>query len=64
VRADALDARTAGKVGKSLEKAEKLEGLGETDSAIDLLDTAIRQLEDPALSQLKQALIDLRDSLD
>ena len=59
VRAGTLDEKTLAKVGKHLAQAEKLYGKGETASAIDQLNNAIRQLDE---SDLRSALIDLRDS--
>ncbi|MGH8940941.1 MAG: LVIVD repeat-containing protein, partial [Actinomycetes bacterium] len=64
VRSGALAAPTLEKVAKSYAKAERLAGKGETASAIDLLNTAIRQLADTGdQGELKQALQDLADSL-
>ncbi len=60
VRAGTLDDRTEAKVGRHLDKAETLQSKGETASAIDQLNNAIRQLDD---SDLRRALIALRDSL-
>jgi len=60
VRAELLSEKTEAKVGRHLAQAEKLEDRGETASAIDQLNNAIRQLGD---SDLRDALIDLRDSL-
>ncbi len=60
VRAGTLDERTVEKVGRHLAKAEELHAKGETASAIDQLNNAIRQLGD---SNLRNALIDLLNSL-
>jgi hypothetical protein len=60
VRADTLSDKVEAKVGKHLAKAEQLEGKGETDSAVDQLNSAIRVLDD---SDLRDAIVDLRDSL-
>jgi hypothetical protein len=60
VRAGALDDRTEAKVGRHLAKAEKLADKGETASAVDQLNNAIRVLDD---SDLRDALVALRDSL-
>ena len=65
VRSGALSGATYAKVAKSLEKAEKLADKGENASAIDLLNTAIRQLGDTGdQGELKEALQDLADSLE
>ncbi len=64
IRAGTLEGNQADKVGKSLAKAETLEAKGETASAIDQLNNAIkfagssRELED-----LRVALRELRNSL-
>jgi hypothetical protein len=64
VRADALSEKQAGTIGKSLAKAETLAGKGETRSAIDQLNNALRRVgNDPDLANLRQAIIDLRNSL-
>jgi hypothetical protein len=64
VRIDALDDMTADKVTKSVDKAEKLVNRGENASAVDLLETAARQLDDSAgQAELKQALLDLAGTL-
>jgi hypothetical protein len=64
VRAGTLDGKLMEKVAKDLAKAETLAGKGETESAVDQLDNAIRRLgDDPALADLRQALRDLADSL-
>ncbi len=60
VRAGSLDERTEAKVGRHLANAERLAAKGETASAIDQLNNAIRVLDD---SDLRDALVALRDSL-
>lgn len=60
VRAGSLDEMTEIKVGRQLEKAERLAARGETASAIDQLDKAIRLLDE---SDLRAALVALRGSL-
>jgi hypothetical protein len=60
VRADDIDAKTADKVRQAVDKAEKLAGKGETASALDQLNNAVRRLDDSAgQATLKQALLDL-----
>jgi hypothetical protein len=62
VRSGELAGATMAKVGKHLEKAEKLQN--DPESAVDQLENAIRQLADSGdQGELKQALIDLADSL-
>jgi hypothetical protein len=64
VRADALTPKNASTLGKSLAKAETLAGKGETRSAIDQLNNALRRIgNDPDLADLRQAIIDLRNTL-
>jgi hypothetical protein len=64
VRSGALAGDTQSKVGKSLARAEKLANQGEEASAVDLLDTAIRQLDDEGdQGELRRALADLRGTL-
>ena len=64
VRSGALSGPTHAKVAKSLQKAEQLADRGETASAIDLLNTAIRQLGDSGdQGELRQALQDLVGAL-
>ena len=64
VRSGALSGKTHDKVAKSLERAEQLADKGETESAIDLLNTAIRQLGDSGdQGELRQALQDLVGAL-
>jgi len=65
VRADTLGNQVEKKVGKHLAQAEKLQGQGETASAIDQLNNAIRLLDadDEDEATLRQAIVDLRDSL-
>lgn len=60
VRADTLDPRVEAAVGRHLARAEQLAGQGQTDAAIEHLNNAIRVLD---ASALRQAIIDLRDSL-
>ena len=60
VRADALGDQTESKVGRHLAQAEKLDGKGETASAVDQLRNASRVLDD---SDLKSAIDDLAASL-
>ena len=60
VRADDIDAKTADKVRQAVDKAENLAGKGETASALDQLNNAVRRLDDSAgQATLKQALLDL-----
>jgi hypothetical protein len=60
VRADDIDAKTADKVRQAVDKAEKLVGNGETASALDQLNNAVRRLDDSeGQATLKQALLDL-----
>ncbi|MGH8822936.1 MAG: LVIVD repeat-containing protein [Jiangellaceae bacterium] len=64
VRADDIDAKTADKVRQAVDQAEKLVGKGETASALDQLNNAVRRLDDSAgQATLKQALLDLIDTL-
>jgi hypothetical protein len=64
VRADDIDAKTADKVRQAVDKAEKLAGKGETASALDQLNNAVRRLDDSAgQATLKQALLDLIETL-
>ncbi|HMG31602.1 MAG TPA: hypothetical protein VK585_15935 [Jiangellaceae bacterium] len=64
VRAADIDAQTADKVRQAVDKAEKLVGQGETASALDQLNNAVRRLDDSAgQATLKQALLDLIDTL-
>jgi len=64
VRMDAIDDMMADKVAKSIDKAEKLVSQGQNASAVDLLETAARQLNDSAgQAELKQALLDLAATL-
>ncbi|MGH3456095.1 MAG: LVIVD repeat-containing protein, partial [Nocardioidaceae bacterium] len=64
VRSGELAGATLDKVSKSLAKAERLADKGETASAVDLLNTAIRQLDDEGdQGELRTALEELRDSL-
>jgi hypothetical protein len=64
VRSGELAGATQSKVGKSLAKAETLANQGEKASAVDLLNTAIRQLGDEGdQGELKAAVVELRDSL-
>jgi hypothetical protein len=60
VRADTLGDKTESKVGRHLALAEKLDGKGETTSAVDQLRNASRVLGD---SDLKSAIDDLAASL-
>jgi hypothetical protein len=65
VRAGDIDAKTAVKVQQDIDKAEKLVGNGETASAVEQLNTAVRRLDDSAgQATLKQALLDLIETLD
>jgi hypothetical protein len=64
VRAEDIDAKTADKVRQAVDKAEKLVGNGETASALDQLNNAVRRLDDSAgQATLKQALLDLIETL-
>ncbi len=64
VRSGELGGPTRTKVAKSLQKAEQLADKGEDASAVDLLNTAIRQLGDTGdQGELKEALQDLAESL-
>ena len=58
VRAGTLEEKTEIKVGRHLAQAEKLHGKGETASAIDQLNNAIRRLDDSDLRHALQALAD------
>jgi hypothetical protein len=57
-RAGTLDDQTEAKVGRHLAQAERLHGKGETASAIDQLNTAIRLLDDSDLRDALEALVD------
>jgi hypothetical protein len=64
VRAEDIDAKTADKVRQAVDKAEKLVGNGETASALDQLNNAVRRLDDSeGQATLKQALLDLIETL-
>ena len=64
VRSGALTGKTLDKVSKHLAKAETLADKGETASARDQLTNAIRVLGTSGdQGELRQALVDLRDSL-
>ncbi|HYJ27313.1 MAG TPA: hypothetical protein VEW73_06345, partial [Nocardioides sp.] len=64
VRSGELSGATLDKVSKHLEKAETLDGMGAGASAKAQLANAIRVLDDAGdQGELKQALIELRDSL-
>ena len=64
VRAADIDAKTADKVRQAVDKAEKLDDQGETASALDQLNNAVRRLDDSeGQATLKQALEDLIGSL-
>jgi hypothetical protein len=64
VRAGELSTRLTKQVGALLRNAERLVANGETASAIDQLNNAIKPLGDEGdQGELKQALTDLRDSL-
>jgi hypothetical protein len=64
VRAADIDAKTADKVRQAVDKAEKLVGNGETASALDQLNNAVRRLDDSeGQATLKQALLDLIETL-
>ncbi len=64
VRGGDLTGKQADKVGGSLAKAEKLEGKGETASAIEQLNNAVKFIAgDPDLADLEAAIIALRDTL-
>ena len=64
VRADDIDAKTATKVQQDVDKAEKLVANGETASALEQLNTAVRRLDDSAgQATLRQALLDLIETL-
>jgi hypothetical protein len=58
VRAGTLDEQTEAKVGRHLAQAERLHGKGETASAIDQLNNAIRLLDDSDLRDSLEALVD------
>jgi hypothetical protein len=58
VRAGTLDKQTEAKVGRHLAQAERLHGKGETASAIDQLNNAIRLLDDSDLRDALEALVD------
>lgn len=65
VRAADIDAKTADKVRQAVDKAEKLVGQGETASALDQLNNAVKRLDDSAgQATLKQALLELIETLD
>jgi hypothetical protein len=53
-----LDEQTEAKVGRNLAQAERLQGRGETASAIDQLNNAIRLLDDSNLRDALEALVD------
>jgi hypothetical protein len=61
VRADALDAKTADKVAKDVDKAEKLEDKGNHNAAAVHLENAARRIGDE--TALTDALHDLADAL-
>ena len=64
VRAADIDAKTAAKVRQDVDKAEKLVDQGETASALEQLNNAVKRLDDSAgQATLKQALLDLIESL-
>jgi hypothetical protein len=64
VRAEDIDAETADKVRQAVDKAEKLVDQGETASALDQLNNAVKRLDDSkGQATLKQALEDLIESL-
>ncbi|HEY9377539.1 MAG TPA: hypothetical protein VIQ02_10640 [Jiangellaceae bacterium] len=64
VRAGDIDTKTATKVREAVDKAEKLMAQGETASAVDQLNNALRQVNDSeGEANLKQALEDLIESL-
>ena len=65
IRGGDLVGQQADKVGRSLAKAEKLADKGETDSAVDQLNNAVKFIGgDPALADLEAAIIALRNTLD
>ena len=64
VRVNGIDAKTADKVRQAVDKAEKLDDQGETASALDQLNNALRRLNDSdGQATLTQALKDLIESL-
>ena len=63
VRADSINDKTAAKVKQAIDKAEKLVALGEDASAADQLNSAAQRLNDTSQGALKQALLDLADTL-
>ncbi len=64
VRVNGIDAKTADKVRQAVDKAEKLDDQGETASALDQLNNALRRLDDSdGQATLTQALKDLIASL-
>jgi hypothetical protein len=65
VRAEDIDAKTAAKVRQAVDKAEKLVGNGETASALDQLNNALRRLDPNSARQanLREALEELIASL-
>jgi hypothetical protein len=64
VQAEDIDAETADKVRQAVDKAEKLVDQGETASALDQLNNAVKRLDDSkGQATLKQALEDLIESL-
>ena len=63
IRAGTLTGKTAEKVSRLLDKAEELTAKGETDAAIEHLDTALRTLGS-AQPVLRQAIVDLIGVLD
>jgi hypothetical protein len=63
VRADSINDKTAAKVQQAIDKAEKLVALGEDASAADQLNQAAQRLNNTSQAALKQALLDLADTL-
>jgi hypothetical protein len=65
VRAEDIDAKTAAKVRQAVDKAEKLVGNGETASALDQLNNALRRLDPNSARQanLREPLEELIASL-
>jgi hypothetical protein len=63
VRADRINDKTAAKVQQAIDKAEKLVALGEDASAADQLNQAAQRLNNTSQAALKQALLDLADTL-
>jgi LVIVD repeat len=64
VRAGSINDKTAAKVQQAIDKAEKLVANGEDASAADLLNSAAQRLNNTSQAALKQALLDLADTLD